>query len=206
MSSLENYLSTFTEHQSFVQSIAIQMLGSSYNLAKSNGFRSWLSKQETQVGNQPATLTEAPKEPEPKSTLKVKKGKNPKPKPIYKKLLDFLQANFDEGAVCLEGVAHFGLSCIPTNGGVYWITNEKDVLFLGTTSDLRKNVILAIKSIKKKCSDDNLKEAITQLIDNKSSVGAATLCVIYLETDDAKKRIRIKNKAKGEASFTPVLE
>ena len=218
MTSLEKYLSTFTEHQRFVQSIAIQMLGSSYNLAKSNGFRSWQSKQEPESQTNTNTNTAVPStnveqtpikpvaSKEQKEIIKVKKGRNPRVKPIYKKLLNFLERSFDEGAVCLEGVAPFGLSRLPNTGGVYWLTNESNVLFLGTTSDLRKNVMLAIKSIRKKSYDESLTNAITQLIDNKYSIGPAELCVVYLETDDAKKRIRIKNKVKSESSFKPTLE
>lgn len=207
MATLDRYLSTFTEHQSFVQAIAKQMLGTSYNLAKSNGFRDWQAKQ-VEVESKAAMIntTVEQESEEPREVLKVKKARNTRVKPIYKKLLDFLERNFDEGAVCLEGVDSFGLSSLPCAGGVYWLTNKSDVLFFGTTSNLKKNVMLAIKCIKKKSSDESLTEAINQLIDKNCSVGPATMCLVYLETDNAKKRIRIKNKAKSETSFTPVLE
>ena len=206
MSCVENYLSTFTEHQRFVQSIAIQMLGSSYNISKSNGFRSWQAKQETETQIVDKIAERQPKDlKETKQVLKVKKGRNPKLKPVYKKLLDFLKDNFDEGTVCLEGISHSSLECLPCSGGVYWITDKKNVLFLGTTSDLKKNVILAIKSVRKKTSDLDLIQEINQLIDNKSTDNASSLCVVYLENSDAKERIRIKNKVKSEIAFAPKL-
>lgn len=206
MSTVENYLSTFTEHQRFVQSIAIQMLGSSYNIAKSNGFRSWQTKRETEPQIEHKTVEQKPKDlKDTKQVLKVKKGRNPKIKPVYKKLIDSLKSSFDEGTVCLESISYCSLECLPSSGGVYWITDKRNVLFLGTTSDLKKNVILAIKSVRKKTSNLDLIEEINQLIDNKSIDNASSLNVVYLETCDAKERIRIKNKVKIEIAFAPIL-
>lgn len=214
MTTLEDYQSTFTEHQCFVQNIAIQMLGSSYNLKKSNGYKSWLSKQEAKkeeskesppiAAEQTTVLDNNP--PKSKPILKVKKSKIIRVEPIYKKLLTFLSKTLDIGAIALEGITNFGVSSIPPCGGVYWITNHTTVLFMGTTSDLRKNVMLAIKSIRKKTSDEILIESITKFIDEKSGITSKIMCIVFLECDDSKDRIRIKNRFKNETQFAPSLE
>jgi len=213
MTSLEEYQSVFTEHQCFVQNIAIQMLGSSYNLKRSNGYRAWLSQQADRLPTSKETITVEeqiqpiePKTAESKPIITVKKPKNIRLKPIHKKILTFLSETFDVEAIALEGVTNSGILSLPTNGGVYWITNKTSVLFIGTTSDLRKNVMLAVKSIRKKTTDEVLVESINKLINDKIGIIAKTMCIVFLECDETKTRIRIKNRFKNEPQFTPSLE
>jgi hypothetical protein len=77
---------------------------------------------------------------------------------------------------------------------------------MGTTSDLKKNIMLALKSVKKKTSDMELADSITKLIDENVGVSAQTMSIAYIECEDSKTRIRIKNRMKNETMFTPCLE
>ena len=43
---VDEYLNAFTEHQRFVMNVAIEQLGSSFNVAKSTGFVKWKAKRE----------------------------------------------------------------------------------------------------------------------------------------------------------------
>ena len=91
----ELYKSEFTEHQLFVMKIAMEQLGSSFNIVKSNGFKKWLQKYEEKqkleieekskpepVETKPEPVETKPEieqnPPKKKKKVVIKKKKSPK--------------------------------------------------------------------------------------------------------------------------------
>ena len=149
----EIYKSQFTEHQIFVMNIAIEQLGSSFNIVKSNGFKKWLQKQQQPVV-QPAPIIEPPA-PKKKKKVVVKKKKTPKSKQEIKKqsklvsLIDNLlteewkeirkQTENQPFIVSDEALKTTIVPTLSNNSSLYCFFTEEKMLYVGTTTDTKKN-------------------------------------------------------------------
>lgn len=201
--SLQLYESQFNEHQQFVKSIAIEMLGSSYNLAKSNGYKIWLSEKEKEVLNK-EPVKNSTKEPVIHKVkarkLKVVRTKI-KEKTLTEKVLEYLKTEFDKVNFQKEELSYHLLTNFSNEAGFYTLINSKSVLFVGTTSDLKKNVILACKNVIKNIKDEekNSKtiEQIKHAIGGKDNELKEVFC-IWCKEDNNKRRIQLRNCVKLE--------
>lgn len=176
----EEYLSTFTEHQKHVMTIAIEKLGSSFNIAKSNGFLKWKSNRPTiiQELSIPSTTPPAPKK---KKRLVVKKTTIPPTENHILKSISIILNNYSiitpqpfhipESSSSLSSSSLLSL-INHTSGSLYCIFTDTKLLYVGTTSDTKKNFPLAYKSTMKQQSiqNDKLYGMIVPNEDNKQRI------------------------------------
>ena len=198
---VEQYKSEFTEHQLFVMQIAIEQLGSSFNLAKSNGFKKWLQKQ-----NEPKPETKPETKPEPKPEVKpetkpkkkvVRKKKSPKVKhqnePEEQQTTNQLITSLDKIDKILSTIQEWKdlrketqpfivtnetMSNLQPSGSLYCLFTTEKLLFVGTTSDTKKNLPLAYRTSKKTTTDE--------------------IHAIVLANDNSKQRVKMRDIIKKE--------
>ena len=205
----EIYKSQFTEHQIFVMNIAIEQLGSSFNIVKSNGFKKWLQKQQQPVV-QPAPIIEpqAPiiEPPKKKKKVVVKKKKTPKSKQEIKKqsklvsLIDNLlteewkeirkQTENQPFIVSDEALKTTIVPTLSNNSSLYCFFTEEKMLYVGTTTDTKKNLPLAYKTAKKALVKETEKQQENQLI-----------YALILPNDENKQRVRMRDIIKKALLF-----
>ena len=192
----EIYKSQFTEHQIFVMNIAIEQLGSSFNIVKSNGFKKWLQKQQQPVV-QPAPIIEQPA-PKKKKKVVVKKKKTPKSKQESKlvSLIDNLlteewkeirkQTENQPFIVSDEALKTIIVPTLSNNSSLYCFFTEEKMLYVGTTTDTKKNLPLAYKTAKKALVKETENQPIYALI---------------LPNDENKQRVRMRDIIKKALLF-----
>lgn len=206
----EIYKSQFTEHQIFVMNIAIEQLGSSFNIVKSNGFKKWLQKQQQPVVQpapiieppapiieQPAPIIEPPA-PKKKKKVVVKKKKTPKSKQESKlvSLIDNLlteewkeirkQTENQPFIVSDEALKTIIVPTLSNNSSLYCFFTEEKMLYVGTTTDTKKNLPLAYKTAKKALVKETENQPIYALI---------------LPNDENKQRVRMRDIIKKALLF-----
>lgn len=194
---VEEYRSTFTEQQLIVMTVAIEKLGSSFNIAKSNGFIQWKAKR-----SQPTPQQSTPQQPTPQPTpqpsltqstpptkkrvVVIKKRKAA----MYEKITALLSGHqldiptspmefklADAAALASSAAATH------TGGSIYCLFTDTAVLFVGTTSDTVKNFRLAYKSTVK---------AIKESQDPQPD----TLYGVIIPTEDNKLRVKLRDVIK----------
>jgi hypothetical protein len=195
---VDEYLNSFTEHQLFVMNVAMEKLGSSFNIAKSTGFAKWKAKRE--AGQQPTAPTPqptpapepaSPLEPSPipqpkkKKKLVVKRKITPKtkqrPVTITDRLTTLLLENKIEQIPTPLVLQTSEAPLIEhTGGSLYCIFSDTSMLYVGTTSDTKKNFRIAFRNVIKR-----LKEEDITLPSNLHSL-------IY-ETEDSKQRVKLRD-------------
>ena len=196
----EIYKSQFTEHQIFVMNIAIEQLGSSFNIVKSNGFKKWLQKQQQPVV-QPAPIIEPPA-PKKKKKVVVKKKKTPKSKQESKlvSLIDNLlteewkeirkQTENQPFIVSDEALKTIIVPTLSNNSSLYCFFTEEKMLYVGTTTDTKKNLPLAYKTAKKALVKETEKQQENQPI-----------YALILPNDENKQRVRMRDIIKKALLF-----
>ena len=194
----EIYKSQFTEHQIFVMNIAIEQLGSSFNIVKSNGFKKWLQKQQ-QPAQQPAqqqTQQQTPtiEPPKKKKKVVVKKKKTPKSKQESKlvSLIDNLlteewkeirkQTENQPFIVSDEALKTTIVPTLSNNSSLYCFFTEEKMLYVGTTTDTKKNLPLAYKTAKK---------ALVKETENQQE--NQPIYALILPNDENKQRVRMRD-------------
>jgi hypothetical protein len=201
------YLSSFTEQQHLVMNVAIEKLGSSFNVAKSNGFVKWMAKRgapqppSTAPLPQAAAATPSLATPSPatdsqavipKRKLVVKRLKvtrSPSDATVFSKLAAILAENgFPQPQSHLEFDASKRPKVETEGGSLYCIFSDTSMLYVGTTSDTKKNFALAFKGVIK-----TIKQAESQ--DGTSAIPSKLYAVIS-ETEDNKKRVRLRDVIK----------
>jgi outer membrane biosynthesis protein TonB len=202
---VDDYLSAFTEHQRFVMNVAMEKLGSSFNIAKSTGFAKWKAKRElsqqapaptpTPTTEQVPTPAPAPEpvqppdQPKKKRKLVVKRKVTPskkqqQPVTIADKVTTLLLANNVEQTPTPLILQTSETPSIEHEGGsLYCIFSDTNMLYVGTTSDTKKNFRLAFRNVIKR-----LKEGEHTL--------PSTLCAFIHETEDSKQRVKIRDVIK----------
>ena len=205
----EIYKSQFTEHQIFVMNIAIEQLGSSFNIVKSNGFKKWLQKQQQPVV-QPAPIIEQPapiiEQSKKKKKVVVKKKKTPKSKQEIKKqsklvsLIDNLlteewkeirkQTENQPFIVSDEALKTTIVPTLSNNSSLYCFFTEEKMLYVGTTTDTKKNLPLAYKTAKKALVKETEKQQENQPI-----------YALILPNDENKQRVRMRDIIKKALLF-----
>ena len=196
----EIYKSQFTEHQIFVMNIAIEQLGSSFNIVKSNGFKKWLQKQQQPVV-QPAPIIEQPA-PKKKKKVVVKKKKTPKSKQESKlvSLIDNLlteewkeirkQTENQPFIVSDEALKTIIVPTLSNNSSLYCFFTEEKMLYVGTTTDTKKNLPLAYKTAKK---------ALVKETENQQE--NQPIYALILPNDENKQRVRMRDIIKKALLF-----
>lgn len=196
---VDEYLSSFTEQQHLVMNVAIEKLGSSFNVAKSNGFVKWMAKRgasqppSTAPPQQSESATPPPAVIPKKKKLVVKRPKASQPlcdSTVFGKLAAIIAEN---GLPQPQSPLEFDASTRPKVesecGSLYCIFSDTSMLYVGTTSDTKKNFALAFKSVIK-----TLKQAESQ--DGTSAI-PSKLYAIISETEDNKKRVRLRDVIKN---------
>lgn len=194
---VDEYLSEFTEHQRFVMNVAVEKLGSSFNVSKSNGFLKWKAKR--QDAPKPAS-TPAPapaSTPEPvKKKRRVVKRKTPttvhtseQPTTSASPTIETqLREHFTkQDLLPQESFAlpktHKEVKPTHETGSIYCIFTSTQLLFVGTTSDTKKNLPLAYKGVLKA---------------QEKEQEQSTVYAIIAPTEDNKKRIRVRDIIKKD--------
>ena len=200
----EIYKSQFTEHQIFVMNIAIEQLGSSFNIVKSNGFKKWLQKQQqplVQPVEPPAPIIEQPA-PKKKKKVVVKKKKTPKSKQESKlvSLIDNLlteewkeirkQTENQPFIVSDEALKTIIVPTLSNNSSLYCFFTEEKMLYVGTTTDTKKNLPLAYKTAKK---------ALVKETENQQE--NQPIYALILPNDENKQRVRMRDIIKKALLF-----
>ena len=207
---VDEYLNAFTEHQRFVMNVAIEQLGSSFNVAKSTGFVKWKAKRE--AGHQPIAPTPTPTptpqptpapepasplepspipQPKKKKKLVVKrkitpKAKEPRPVTITDRLTTLLLENkIEQIPAPLVLQTSEAPSIDYTGGSLYCVFNDTSMLYVGTTSDTKKNFRLAFRNV------------IKRLKEQDQTLQPSLQAVIH-ETEDSKQRVRLRDVIKRE--------
>ena len=213
---VNEYIASFTEQQHHVMNVAIEKLGSSFNLSKSNGFKKWLTKRvekpapTPQPDPQPAPAPTPQPQPatQPTPTKKkvrvVKRKKSDKdkvkdndPAPTPTPMFDKLSKLFDD-AVSSDQIKEFLINdetielLKPSNSSLYCIYTETTLMFVGTTSDTYKNFKLAYKSVAKKLNSKHNEPNATAT----TTTSTITLYGLVIPIDDSKTRIRLRDKIK----------
>ena len=206
----EIYKSQFTEHQIFVMNIAIEQLGSSFNIVKSNGFKKWLQKQQQPIIEQPAPIIEQPapiiEQSKKKKKVVVKKKKTPKSKQEIKKqsklvsLIDNLlteewkeirkQTENQPFIVSDEALKTTIVPTLSNNSSLYCFFTEEKMLYVGTTTDTKKNLPLAYKTAKK---------ALVKETENQQE--NQPIYALILPNDENKQRVRMRDIIKKALLF-----
>lgn len=191
----EIYKSQFTEHQIFVMKIAMEQLGSSFNIVKCNGFKKWLQKQQQEPTIEPTKEpTIEPTIPKKKKKVVIKKKKTPKSKqePEIKAIADIdavLTEEWKEIRKQSENQPFIMSSTITAklsnNSSLYCFFTEEKVLYVGTTTDTKKNLPLAYKTAKK---------ALVNEIDNQQD--NQPIYALVLPNDENKQRVRMRDRLK----------
>jgi len=201
---VDEYLNAFTEHQRFVMNVAIEKLGSSFNIAKSTGFAKWKAKREAPTpahiaptptpAPQPTPAPEpaAPLEPSPvpqpkkKKKLVVKrkitpKAKEQRPVTITDRLTTLLLENkIEQIPTPLLLQTSETPSIEHEEGSLYCIFSDTSMLYVGTTGDTKKNFRLAFRNVIKR-----LKGGEQEL--------PSTLHAFIHETEDSKQRVKLRD-------------
>ena len=211
---VDEYLNAFTEHQRFVMNVAIEQLGSSFNVAKSTGFVKWKAKRE--AGQQPIAPTPTPTpaptpapqptpapepatplepspvpQPKKKRKLVVKrkitpKAKEPRPVTIVDRLTTLLLENkIEQIPAPLVLQTSETPSIDYTGGSLYCIFSDTSMLYVGTTSDTKKNFRLAFRNV------------IKRLKEQDQTLQPSLQAVIH-ETEDSKQRVKLRDIIKRE--------
>jgi hypothetical protein len=193
---VDEYLNAFTEHQRFVMNVAIEKLGSSFNIAKSTGFVKWKAKREAPTpapvaptpAPEPATPLEPSPVPQPKKKKKLvvkrkitPKAKEQRPVTIADRLTALLLENkIEQTPTPLLLQTSETPSIEHTGGSLYCIFGDTSMLYVGTTSDTKKNFRLAFRNVIKR-----LKEGEQEL--------PSTLHAFIHETEDSKQRVKLRD-------------
>lgn len=205
---VDEYLSSFTEQQHLVMNVAIEKLGSSFNVAKSNGFVKWMAKRGAPQPPSTAPLPQAAPQPPAAATpqpathsqaaipkrkkLVVKRPKvdrSPSDATVFSKLTAILAENgFPHPQSPLEFDSSERPKVENEGGSLYCIFSDTSMLYVGTTSDTKKNFALAFKSVIK-----TLKQSVTQ---DGTTVIPSKLYAVISETEDNKKRVRLRDVIK----------
>lgn len=207
---VDEYLNAFTEHQRFVMNVAIEQLGSSFNIAKSTGFAKWKAKRE--AGQQPTVRTPTPTptpqptpaptpasplepspvpQPKKKKKLVVKRKITPKAKAqqtvtITDRLTTLLLENkIEQTPAPLILQTSEPPSIDHTGGSLYCIFNDTSMLYVGTTSDTKKNFRLAFRNVIKRLKEED------------QTLPSSLQAVIH-ETEDSKQRVKLRDIIKRE--------
>ena len=207
---VDEYLNAFTEHQRFVMNVAIEQLGSSFNVTKSTGFVKWKAKRE--AGHQPIAPTPTPTPtpqptpaPEPASPLEpspipqpkkkrklvvkrkiTPKAKEQRPVTITDRLTTLLLENkIEQIPAPLVLQTSEAPSIDYTGGSLYCVFNDTSMLYVGTTSDTKKNFRLAFRNV------------IKRLKEQDQTLQPSLQAVIH-ETEDSKQRVRLRDVIKRE--------
>ena len=204
---VDEYLNAFTEHQRFVMNVAIEKLGSSFNIAKSTGFAKWKAKREAPTpapiaptpthapqptpAPEPATPLEPSPVPQPKKKKKLvvkrkitPKAKEQRPVTIADRLTTLLLENkIEQTPTPLLLQTSETPSIEHTGGSLYCIFSDTSMLYVGTTSDTKKNFRLAFRNVIKR-----LKEGEQEL--------PSTLHAFIHEIEDSKKRVKLRDTIK----------
>ena len=180
--------------------IAIEQLGSSFNIVKSNGFKKWLQKQQQPVV-QPAPIIEQPA-PKKKKKVVVKKKKTPKSKQESKlvSLIDNLlteewkeirkQTENQPFIVSDEALKTIIVPTLSNNSSLYCFFTEEKMLYVGTTTDTKKNLPLAYKTAKK---------ALVKETENQQE--NQPIYALILPNDENKQRVRMRDIIKKALLF-----
>lgn len=195
---VNEYIASFTEQQHHVMNVAIEKLGSSFNISKSNGFKKWLTTRDEKPAPIPTPQpqpqpnptpqpTSPPQPTPPKKKVRIVKRKKsdkindpePTPTPIFAKLSKLLYTS--------DQIKEFPINdetielLKPSNSSLYCIYTATTLMFVGTTSDTYKNFKLAYKSVAKKIN---------------SNATPTTLYGLVIPIDDSKTRIKLRDKIK----------
>lgn len=198
---VNEYIASFTEQQRHVMNVAIEKLGSSFNISKSNGFKKWLIKRDEKPAPTPTPDPQPTPQPTPtptppkKKVRIVKRKKSDKDKvndpvptptstPMFSKLSELLCTSDQIKEFLINDETIELLKPAPTssptiNSSLYCIYTATTLMFVGTTSDTYKNFKLAYKSVAKKLN--------------------ATTTILYglvIPIDDSKTRIKLRDKIK----------
>ncbi len=200
---VDEYINAFTEHQRFVMNVASEKLGSSFNIAKSTGFAKWKAKREASqqapTPSPPAAPTPAPEQtqiqsqppdqPKKRRKLVVKrkitpKAKEQRPVTIADRLTTLLLENkIEQIPTPLLLQTSETPSIEHTGGSLYCIFSDTSMLYVGTTSDTKKNFRLAFRNVIKR-----LKEGEQEL--------PSALHAFIHETEDSKQRVKLRDVIK----------
>ena len=188
---VDEYLSSFTEHQRFVMNVAIEKLGSSFNVAKSTGFAKWKAKRETTPSaptpTQSQSQSQPPDQPKKKKKLVVRRKVTPNKKQqintIADKLTTLLLDNNIEKTPTPLLLQTSETPLVEQEGGsLYCIFSDTSMLYVGTTSDTKKNFRLAFRNVIKRLKQDD-------------SVPSSLHAFIH-ETEDSKQRVKLRDSIK----------
>lgn len=224
----KEYLDGLDEHQKFVMRVAIEKLGSSFCIVKSNGFKKWLSKREQETIQPQVELSQQIVVPEvpfsasvslaaTKTTKKVKrvkkKAKSPTispdaiaaaPVPTAMQIIHTLASTSQWTSVLVDCPDYFivtptRLAGLQQSPSLYCIFTNDRLLFVGTTSDTRKNFILALKGCKKHQENAHLVPAIDFALTGKpQDFTGDNILGFVITIDENKIRVRLRDAIKKE--------
>lgn len=194
----ELYKSEFTEHQLFVMKIAMEQLGSSFNIVKSNGFKKWLQKYEEKQKLEIEEKAKPVPEPEsnpPKKKKKIviKKKKSPKNNTETQnniesknKIIDSIDNVLTEEWKDIRSntepfiMSNETISNLLNNSCLYCLFTTETLLYVGTTTDTKKNLPIAYRNCKK----------------NQNKLNEQEVYAIVLLNDNNKQRIKMRDLIK----------
>lgn len=178
--SVDEYYNSLSDLEKSICEMARFKLDSSFNLAKCNGYKKWKAEREktqaVQETPEPAPATVPAPEPEPaeqpkpdapvKKKVTVKKKKvSPKNKRVVKKkaVVQTLPLKICESIKNISQHSQADMSDLnkpfldelDETAGVYIIASNDKCYSIGTTTDFKKNVRLACKSVLKTLTEDD---------------------------------------------------
>jgi hypothetical protein len=196
---VDEYLNAFTEHQRFVMNVAMEKLGSSFNIAKSTGFAKWNAKRESSqqapapttasTPEQTQTQSQPQDQPKKKRKLVVKckvtpRKKQQEPVTIADKTTSLLLDNNVKQTPPLLLLQTSETPSIEHEGGsLYCIFSDTSMLYVGTTSDTKKNFRLAFRNV------------IKRLKEGEHTIPSALHAFIH-HTEDSKQRVKLRDVIK----------